>query len=478
MYKRQKMKLLIGMVLLCSLLCQGCSNSVIGQGQNAGSTQDTSGTIPTQPTESVETEEVTEEPTEEVEEIEKFASVAPQIGAIKITSSWIGDEYVDAVVSIDGIDGISEAVSGMSMRIKQRGNTSKYLAKKSYNMKFEEKISLFGMDSGKKWSLLATASDKSLLRTPIAFLYGQEIGVLYTSQFYMTELWINDEYKGVYVLIEPVQEGKNRVDIDLETGDFLIECNLLREEEGITYFSTNQGMRFEINEPEEPTEEQKTEYLAWLNEAEAAIVSLDHNQYEKYIDIESFVNYYIFEEVTKNIDFGRFSTRYYRKGGKLYAGPPWDMDLTFGNVSSSHWEPIYHEYCNNGGYGNGSNDSTEGVWADKQNWYKWLCQDEYFMNLVKERWTELLPVTMNLVEENEHGISRVDYLLNAYEEQLLRNYQSKDEGGAGWPIEGMALGIEYNYNFTSYAESVEHFRQWLLDRILWLDTQYNTAVSE
>ena len=91
MYKRQKMKLLIGMVLLFALLCQGCSHSV---GQNAGSTQDTSETTSTQPTESVETEEVTEEPTEEVEEIEKLASVAPQIGTIKITSSWIGHTKV------------------------------------------------------------------------------------------------------------------------------------------------------------------------------------------------------------------------------------------------------------------------------------------------------------------------------------------------------------------------------------------------
>lgn len=475
MYKRQKMKLLIGMVLLFALLCQGCSHSV---GQNAGSTQDTSETTSTQPTESVETEEVTEEPTEEVDEIEKLASVAPQIGTIKITSSWIGDEYVDAVVSIDGIDGISEAVSEMSMRIKQRGNTSKYHPKKSYNMKFEDKISLFGLDSGKKWSLLAMASDKALLRTPIAFLYAQAIGVAYTSQFYLTELWLNDEYKGVYLLIEPVQEGKNRVDIDLEMGDFLIECNLLREEEGISYITTNQGMRFEINEPEEPTEEQKSAYITWLNEAEAAIVSMDHNQYQNYIDVESFVKYYIFEETTKNIDFGRFSTRYYCKDGKLYAGPPWDMDLTLGNVSSSHWEPIYHEYNNNGGYGNGSNDSTEGIWADKQNWYKWLCQDEYFMNLVKQRWTELLPVTMNLVQENEWGVSRMDYFLNAYTDQLVRNYQSKEEGGAGWQIGAEALGIEYNYKFSDYAESVEHLRQWLLDRILWLDTQYNTAVSE
>lgn len=475
MYKRRKIVFLLGMVLLLALFCQGCNKPVAGGDENTESSQDIS-EAPS--TEALDTEDVTEESTEEVEEpTEMLPSDASPIGAIKIQSSWIGDEYVDAVVTIDGIEGFSQAITEMNARIKLRGNMSKVLAKKSYNIKFDEKMSLFGLDSGKKWSLLATASDKSLLRTPIAFLYGQEIGVPYTSQFYIVELWLNDVYKGVYVLIEPVQEGKNRVDIDLEKGDFLIECNLTREEEGISYISTNQGLRFEINEPEEPTEEQKAAYIAWLNEAEAAIVSLDHTQYSNYIDIESFVNYYIFEEVTKNVDFGRFSTRYYCKDGKLYAGPPWDMDLALGNVSRVHWEPIYHEYNNNGGYGSGSNDSTDGLWVNKQNWYKWLCQDEYFMNQVRERWIELLPVSKNLFEENELGISRIDYLLNGYKEQILRNYQSRDEGGGGWPF-GELIGVEYDYRFAEYIESVEHLREWLQKRILWLDTQFNVVNEE
>lgn len=473
MYKRRKIVLLVGTVLLLALFCQGCNKPASSGNLNTESSKDVSETIPT---ETIDTEVATEEATEEVEEpTVMLPSEASPIGSIRIQSSWIGDEYVDAVVSIDGIEGFSQPISEMSAKIKVRGNTSKYLAKKSYNIKFDEKMSLFGLDSGKKWSLLATASDKSMLRTPIAFLYAQAIEVQYASQFHMTELWINDEYRGVYVLIEPVQEGKNRVDIDLGKGDFLIECNITREEEGISYISTNQGMRFEINEPEEPTEEQKAAYVEWLNAAEAAVVSMDHNQYLNYIDIESFVNYYIFEEVTKNVDFGRFSTRYYCKDGKLYAGPPWDMDLALGNVSRVHWEPVYHEYNNNGGYGSGSNDSTDGRWADKQNWYKWLCQDEYFMNQVKLRWTELLPVSRNLFEENELGVSRIDYLLNGYREQILRNYQSKAEGGAGWSLEAEALGVELDYRYTDYTESVEHLREWLRKRIMWLDTQFNIA---
>ncbi len=468
MYKRRKMIFLAGIVLLLAFFCQGCNNSASSNQGNTESSEDLS-------TESIDTEESTEQVQDEPE---LLPVEAPPIGAIRIWTTTIGDEYVDAVVSVDGIEGNCDEIWKETARVKIRGNTSRYLSKKSYNIKFDEKKSLFGLDSGKKWNLLATAYEKSLLRAPIGFTYAQQIGIPYTSQFHMTELWINDVYKGVYVLIEPVQEGKNRVDIDLEEGDFLIECNFSRTEAGLSYIKTNQGIRFEINEPEEPTQEQKAAYLKWLNEAEAAIVSKDHAQYENYIDVMSFVDYYIFQEVIKDVDFGNLSTRYYCQDGKLHAGPPWDMDLTMGNVSHTFYEWHFHEYNNNMGYGLNNKDSTQGLWASKRNWYKWLCQDEYFMALVKQRWVELLPITWNLVQENELGISRMDYFLNAYRENFLRNYLPQAEGGAGWRFDKIALGLEYRYMFTSYTECEAHLRDWLKKRITWLDAQFNPPQIE
>ena len=430
MYKRRKMFLLLGMMLLLAFSFQGCNRLESGSSEISENSENI---LPTE-SENLDMEEVTEESTEQ-EESDLLPAEAPPIGAIRIWTTTIGDEYVDAVVSVDGIEGNCDEIYKMAARIKLRGNTSRRIDKKSYNIKFDEKMSLFGMDSGKKWSLLATGYEKSLLRTPIGFTYAQEIGIGYTSQFHMIELWINDVYKGVYVVIEPIQEGKNRVDIDLDVGDFLLECNFSRTEAGLSYIRTNQGIRFEINEPEEPTAEQKDAYLKWLNEAEAAIVSMDHTRYEQYI----------FEEVIKNVDFGNLSTRYYCKDGKLYAGPPWDMDLTMGNVSRFYRERHFYEYNNMFGYGLDNNDSTQGMWASKRNWYKWLCQDEYFMDLVRQRWVELLPVTMNLVVDNELGMNRMDYFINAYRDQIERNYLPVAEGGAGWNLYKMTLGFEYDY---------------------------------
>jgi hypothetical protein len=121
------------------------------------------------------------------------------------------------------------------------------------------------MEEGKKWSLLADPFDKSLLRPILAMEYAQALGIPFTSQVRLCRVWLNGKYRGVYTAVEPVDVKENRVEIDLDAGDFLFERNYndIREEEGITYFKTNYGLRFELNEPEVPTAEQLDG--AWQN---------------------------------------------------------------------------------------------------------------------------------------------------------------------------------------------------------------------
>ena len=144
-----------------------------------------------------------------------------------------------------------------------------------------------------------------------------------------------------------------------------------------------------------------------------------------------------------------------------------------GNVSTTHTEKVYRRYNNTKGYGNKSEKSTEGIWAGEIHWFQWLCQDDYFMDLVVKRWKELLPVTINLVEETELGISRIDYLLAAYQPAFERNYLPKEQGGAGWTVNKQALKIDYDKPPETYAENVELLRQWLIERIAWLDAEFS-----
>lgn len=394
------------------------------------------------------------------------------VGKVEILAgNIVAENYNEAVISVDGMEEIS-------IKIKIRGNSSAKTEKKSYNVKFDEKTELLEMPEGKKWSLLATAYEKTLLRTPMGFEYGQMLGLPYTSEFRLIELWLNGDYKGMYVAIEPIAEGKNRVDLDLNQGDFLIECNKLRTEDDVVYIKTGQGFRFEINEPESADNNQTEEIVSWLNEAERAILTKNHEEYEKYIDIESFVNYYIFEEVTKNVDFNRLSTRYFRKDNKLFAGPPWDMDLTMGNASRVLGETIYNKYHNIKGHGSNSGNSYEGFWVKDKGWYKWLCEDEYFMNLVRTRWEETKPMTESLIYETDGQESVMDYYLNNYADYFEKNYLPKEDGGAGWIVDKMIYFIEYDKPGKTYKDNVEYLRTWLENRIDWLDKEFSALNAD
>lgn len=411
----------------------------------------------------------TEPPTEPVTE----APAEPfRMGDIYIsTTVSLTTEYQQASVRIDfGEDSLQE----QTVAIKHRGNsTEKYSDKKSYNIKFQDKVSLLGMEKGKKWCLLADPFDKSLLRPILACDYAYSIGIDVTSQAKLCRVWLNGKYQGVYTAMEPVDDGKRGIDIDLENGDFLFERNFndKRTEEGVTYFSTAYGMRFELNAPETPTDAQLAQIKDTVNALEAVIQTKDFAQYSKVINVESFVNFYIFQELVKDVDFGHFSTRYYVKDGILYAGPPWDLDLSMGNLTKNHWEDTYMEYHNMSGYGDGSGDSTHGFWANEKDFYRWLCQDEQFMKLVAKRWAQMKPMTDNLVQANELGLSRIDWYLENAGEILESNYTSE---GAGWPLSYKLVSLEYDEPAKDYIGNVEILRNWLIGRIAWLDAAFSS----
>jgi hypothetical protein len=230
-------------------------------------------------------------------------------------------------------------------------------------------------------------------------------------------------------------------------------------------------MRFELNAPEVPTDAQLKQIVATVNALESTIRAKDFAQYSKVINVESFVNFYIFQELIKDVDFGHFSTRYYVKDGILYAGPPWDLDLSMGNLTKNHWEDTYMEYHNMSGYGDGSGDSTHGLWADKKDFYRWLCQDEAFMQLVAKRWAEVKAMTDNLVQANELGLSRIDWYLENAGEILESNYTKE---GAGWPLSYKLVSLEYDEPAKDYVGNVEILRNWLTRRIAWLDSAFSS----
>ena len=137
------------------------------------------------------------------------------------TLSWLQEtkEHKDKAAIRIYEDG-ALTLDGALTQIKGRGNSTWQNPKKPYNIKFDKKTDLFGMGKAKKWSLLASFHENSLLRNPTAFTMAEMLGLHYTSQYRHVDLYINNEYQGNYILCESVEVGGNRVEInDLDSAN-------------------------------------------------------------------------------------------------------------------------------------------------------------------------------------------------------------------------------------------------------------------
>lgn len=352
-----------------------------------------------------------------------------------------------------------------SAKIKVRGNSTALAQKKPYNIKFSSKENLCGMGKSKKWALIANAYDKSLVRNKIALDLGLDMGLTYTSSSHFVDVWVDGVFKGSFMLTENIDVGKNRVDIDTETGtDALLELEATREESGVTYFKTDRyGVRFALNEPEIPTWEQQSSIRSRLSTVESALASGNWTRVSSVLDIDSFVNFYIMNEFAKQVDFSFSSTRFYFKGDKLYAGPGWDYDLAMGNVGAR----VYDAYIlyNNEGVGTKTGNSWEGMWCTKMKWFERLLTYSQFRAAVKARFAEVSPILINTFEANELGESKIDKMLSEYGNSFARNYEV-------WDIVkddvSDALAVARTPDPT-FEENVGYLRTWLKNRYEYLN---------
>lgn len=357
---------------------------------------------------------------------------------------------------VDSEDGDYGPVFDTNGKIKVRGNSTGeyYNVKLPYNIKFSTAENLFGMGSAKKWALLANAFDKTLIRNAIAMELGVAFELDYTSCYKFAEMWLNGKYLGSYMIIENVDVSPTRVDIDIDSGDFLIEIEYYRMETGVTYIESKYTKtRFAINDPETPTQKQLKALTDFVNTVDNAIRKKERDLIEKYIDIQSFVDVYIVEEYLKNVDFYYSSTRFYCKDGVLYAGPIWDFDLSMGNCDYYYY-PDYNNIYSSG-------DSSKGFYGRQMPWYDILFECDWFEELVWERYNEKYSVLENVHTENELGDSLIDRIIGLYGTSFLRNFTESDSTF----FTDVRLGREPN---STYEGNVYYMRSWLKRRIDWM----------
>ena len=198
------------------------------------------------------------------------------------------------------------------MKIRGRGHSTWYFhPKKPYQLKFAEKTEVFGMPADKKWIFLSEHSDKTLMRNQLAFELGYLSNLDWTPQSVYAEVFVNDDFRGVYHISQKVEESSNRVDIgndgfllELDTPDHLAEDDI--------FFKSNH-FTIQIKEPEINSGGSEFEYISnYIVEFENALYSENfadpETGYKKYADLESFVDWYLINEIAKNQDARDYSS--------------------------------------------------------------------------------------------------------------------------------------------------------------------------
>ena len=372
---------------------------------------------------------------------------------------WDYRECKMGFVPAEGEEG--EELSFLGCEIRVRGNSTAGGPKFPYSFKLPYNESLFGMDAGKRWNLMANLHDKSMMRSYIGLTLAAELGAPYTSQTTFVEVYLNDTYLGSYELVEAISDAENRVDVDTDNHEAILEIDANRDD-GSHYLTTSLGLRYKVDRPEQVSGELADWLDEFLLEAETALAE---GRAAEYFDFESFVNVYLTLEYTKNLDSNSFSTRYFIKDNRIYAGPVWDFDLSSGNVADNVDEEGYRIYLNIRGRGDGSEDSTRGLW-NREGWIGALFEYAEFADMVTARYNEMRPLFENVYADNELGQSFIGRLQDTYGASFRRNY---DEGG--WDI--MARYSPYHMEpGMTYDEHVQFLTDWFRNRLAWLDTVY------
>ena len=377
--------------------------------------------------------------------------------------------------------------------IEIRGESSQYFDKKSFgfetwdNQYNDIDVSLLGFPEEEDWILYGPFSDKSLIRNKLIYDLSNQMG-RYASKTEFVELSINYEYMGLYIFMEKLKRDDNRIniqklnenDIDetLITGGYIIKIDKSDMEDGsysdynsfqskYDVFGKKDGdkkvyFNYEYPKPSEIHAYQKNYIKNYINEFESSLASdqfkNSKNGYRKYIDVNSFIDFFILNEISNNVDGFRLSTYLHKdREKKLIIGPIWDFNLSFGNANYclgeryDIWLHKFNERC------------PDDFWNIPFWWNRFL-EDENFVNQLKDRWNELRISTLS----DENIISLIDdyySYLNNETDIVERNFDK-------WRIFGIYIWPN-SFIGNNYYEEIDFLKNWIKNRTSWLDESIN-----
>lgn len=318
-------------------------------------------------------------------------------------------EYMEgAHIQITNSIGHLETDAGISIR--GRGNTTWNVPdKKPYIFKLDKKKSILGMPADKTWVLLANYYDSTLIRNDIAFYMGQEFSTLpYTPRGTFVRLILNGTDKGIYQLCEKIKTATNRVNIGND--GIIVEVDYKGDDNDVTFRTTHLKLPFTIKDPDVEVGDSIYNYIVeYVSLAEKAIYkrnkTAEENDWRKYLDEDSFVEWYLVNEIAKNRDSRFYSSCFmnFKPGGKISMGPIWDFDIAFGGYP---WQPAADE----------AND-IEGFNINRARWYEKLLLDTVFVRKVNERFNHYYDNRKKILDRLETDAEMLSRHVAATEEE-------------------------------------------------------------
>lgn len=362
--------------------------------------------------------------------------------------------------------------------IEIRGSYSASLPQKPYGIETRDtnglnnNVSIFGMPNENDWILIANYNDKTFLRNILAFDISSKMGH-YAPRTQLCEVIINNIYEGIYVFTEKIKRDNGRVDIavtdsidnagDSLTGGYIFKVDYWTP--STSWISAYQNPNFpgsdvhfvyDYPKPLEITPQQKTFLQTRVGDFEDALWGPNYDDpllgYRKYIDVPSFVDYFIVNELARNVDGFKKSRRFHKDTDSvdslIYAGPVWDFDWAYKDTDAG--------MLNGSGWRHNFSGGTD---VKPPGWYIRLIQDTTFTRQLACRYHNLRRTILDTTVIFNYIDSMGAYVDLAQ----ARHYER-------WPILGVNVGTpEIGSQPTTYAGELTKFKGWLADRITWLD---------
>jgi len=366
--------------------------------------------------------------------------------SVKIETVKNGQRVIDHETSEAGLRG--------------RGNSTWFVyEKKPFRLRFDKNTSVLGMKEAKNYVLLAEYADKSLIRNVITQKMASRFSTInYALDVRFVELYVNNDYRGVYVLTEHIENHPNKLNLASIAGTlnthYFFELDMRfyeqNEVEGFDWFLVDRHA-YQIKDPD-PDEllytGQHTNYLASkMYELEEALIQ--KQGYQQLLNVNQAIDFFLIHEISKNVDVGWSSVfMIKRQNGPIEYGPLWDFDFAYGNADYIDYGP----------------ENWYGMRTWKNRMFILMMQIPEIRTQFKERfhifYEDILPDVIALIET----------LGTSLNESAERNFTR-------WPI--LTSYIWPNpwqmVNRTTYSEQVSYVRGYVMDRTSWMRIEMNTS---